>query len=268
MENSESNNVESKSEMVFINKSTFKILLVAIVSASIFSAFLGGYVLGVQTSESSEIVISEINDVSNNLQKPVQLSQQFGPQIIKNISLDDDPIRGNPDAKISIIEFSDFQCPFCAKFHKETLPQIEQNYISTGKVNFVYRDFPIQSIHPNAIPAALASECADDQGKFWEMHDMIFKTQRDWQGLEISQSVSLFKQYASKIGLDSKEFDSCVDSGKYLEEIKNDLDDGRNYGVTGTPGFFVGNEQIGFTKLIGAQPYSSFQRIIEQQLVQ
>ena len=268
MENFESNNGESKSEMVFINKSTFKILIVAIVSVSIFSAFLGGYLLGVQTSESSEIVISKINDVSNNLQKSVQPSQQLGPQIIKNISLDDDPIKGNPDASITIVEFSDFQCPFCAKFHQTTLPQLEQNYISTGKVNFVYRDFPIQSIHPNAVPAALASECADDQGNFWEMHDIIFKNQGVWQGLEIPQAASLFKEYAVDLGLDSNEFDLCVDSGKHLEEIQNDLNDGRQYGVTGTPGFFVGNEEIGFIKLNGAQPFSSFQRVIEQQLVQ
>jgi len=89
-----------------------------------------------------------------------------------------------------------------------------------------------------------------------------------WQNLEISQSVSLFKQYASEMGLDNEEFDSCMDSGKYLDEIKNDLNDGRDYGVTGTPGFFVGNEKIEFIKLIGTQPYSSFQRVIEQQLVQ
>lgn len=265
LENSDSNYSNQKSESVLIKKSTLNLILIGIITASIFSAFLGGYMLGVQTSQSSEIVISEANP---NLQKPVQDSQQFGPQIIRNISLDDDPIRGNPNAAITIIEFSDFQCPFCAKFHQDTLPQLEQNYISTGKVNFVYRDFPIQSIHPNAIPAALASECADDQGNFWEMHDMIFENQGIWQGVEISQSGNIFKQYASELGLNTKEFDSCFNSGKYLEEIRNDLDDGRAYGVTGTPGFFVGNEKIGFTKLIGAQPFSSFQRIIEQQLVQ
>ena len=131
----------------------------------------------------------------------------------------------------------------------------------------MYRDFPIQSIHPNAIPAALASECADDQGKFWEMHDMIFENQRNWQDLQIAESASLFKEYSIEIGLNTDEFDSCMTSGKHFEEIQNDLDDGRAYGVTGTPGFFVGNEKIGFTKIIGAQPFSSFQRVIEQQLV-
>ncbi len=256
---------EKQSTHISINKSTYKLLIITIVSVAIVSAFLGGYVIGGETVEPKEIIIRE--SMPNSQTKPAT-QEQFGPQIIRNISLDDDPMRGNPDAVITIIEFSDFQCPFCAKFHKETLPQLEQNYISTGKVNFVYRDFPITSIHPNAIPAALASECADDQGKFWEMHDLIFENQRTWQGLEIPQSVGLFKQYASELGLDSNEFDLCVDSGKYLEEVSNDLDEGRAYGVTGTPGFFVGNEKIGFVKLIGAQPFSSFQRVIEQQLVQ
>lgn len=256
--------INNKSENIFIKKSTFNKLIIGIFIASIIVTFLIGYMFGAQTNESSEITINEISDI--NLNSAPSPQEQFGPQIIRNISVDDDPMKGNPDAPITIIEFSDFQCPFCAKFHEETLPQLEQNYISTGKVNFVYRDFPIQSTHPNAVPAAFASECADDQGKFWEMHDMIFENQRVWQGLQIQQSMSLFRDYAVEIGLNTDEFDSCMSSGKYAEEIQNDLDDGRKYGVTGTPGFFVGNEEIGFTKLIGAQPFSSFQRVIDGQL--
>lgn len=264
----ESSNPESKSEHITLDKSTFNKLIIAVVAVSIVSAFLGGYVLGNQTNESLIINTNEINKAEQNLQKPIQSSQQMGPQILRNISLDDDPMKGNPDASITIIEFSDFQCPFCAKFHQSTLPQLEKNYISTGKVNFVYRDFPIQSIHPNAVPAALASECADDQGKFWEMHDIIFENQQIWKDLPIVQSVVLFKQYSSQLNLNTGEFDSCMDSGKYLEEIRNDLDDGRAYGVSGTPGFFVGNEKIGFVPITGAQPFSSFQRVIDGQLQQ
>ena len=208
----------------------------------------------------------------NKVKRPVQTSQttqaQTGSQIIKNVSLDDDPMKGNPDAEITIVEFSDFQCPFCWRFYTQTLPLIEQNYISEGKVNFVYRDFPITGIHPNAVPAALAGECADDQEKFWEMHDMIFINQKNWQDLPTTQSTNLFKEYAIEIGLNTDEYNACVNSEKYLEEIQNDLNDGRAYGVTGTPGFFVGNEKIGFTKIIGAQPYSSFQKLIDSQLSQ
>ena len=264
-------NPEPDSENIIVTKSSFNKLIMAIVSASILAAFLGGYLLGMQTAEPYYDTTDKIDGMAVSPQKlaptpSLPTQEQFGPQISRSISVDDDPMKGNPDAAITIVEFSDFQCPFCAKFHENTLRQIEQNYISTGKVNFVYRDFPIQSIHPNAIPAALASECADDQGKFWEMHDMIFENQRSWQDLQIVQSTSLFKEYAVKINLDSDEFDSCLDSGKHIGEIQNDLDDGRAYGVTGTPGFFVGNEEIGFTKLIGAQPFASFQRVIDGQL--
>jgi len=154
---------KKKDEQIVVSKSMYNRLIIAIVSVAIVSAFLGGYVIGGETAEPKEIIIRETIQSSQTKQTT---QEQFGPQIIRNISLDDDPMKGNPDAPITIIEFSDFQCPFCAKFHETTLPQLEKNYISTGKVNFVYRDFPIQSIHPNAIPAALASECADDQGRF------------------------------------------------------------------------------------------------------
>jgi len=250
-------------QQITVNKSTYNRLIIAIISVAIVSAFLGGYVVGGETAEPKEVIIRETVQSSQTSQTT---QEQFGPQIIRNISLDDDPMKGDPNASITIVEFSDFQCPFCAKFHQSTLPLIEQNYISTGKVNFVYRDFPIQSIHPNAVPAALASECADDQGKFWEIHDMIFENQRNWQDLQLVQSANLFRAYAIEIGLNMDEFDPCMTSGKHLDEISNDLNDGRAYGVTGTPGFFVGNEKIGFTKLIGAQPFSSFQRVIDEQL--
>lgn len=256
--------IEDKTpEKLTVNKSTFNRLIIAVVAVAIVSAFLGGYVVGGQTVEPKEIIVRETIQNSPAAQTT---QQQTGPQIIRNVSLDDDPMKGNPDAEITIVEFSDFQCPFCWRFYTQTLPLIEQNYMSTGKVNFVYRDFPIQSIHPNAAPAALASECADDQGKFWEMHDMIFEGQQVWKDLPISQSVALYKQYALEIGLDTSEFGSCMDSGKHIEEIQNDLNDGRTYGVSGTPGFFVGNAEIGFIPINGAQPYSVFQRIIDDQL--
>lgn len=250
-------------KQITISKSTYSRLIIAIISVTIVSAFLGGYVIGGETAEPKEIIIRE---TVQNPQTKQTTQEQFGPQIIRNISIDDDPMKGDPNAPITIIEFSDFQCPFCAKFHETTLPLLEKNYILTGKVNFVYRDFPITSIHPNAVTAALASECTDDQGKYWEMHDMIFENQRIWQGLEPSQSANTFRDYAIELGLNMDEFDSCMTSGKYIEEIKNDLDDGRAYGVSGTPGFFVGNAEIGFTKLIGAQPFSSFKQVIDRQL--
>ena len=236
-------------------------LILGIIVAVGAAAFFGGYTFANETAEPEQIIIQEPTGILGNTQP--QTSTQGPSQLPKIISMDDDPIRGDPNAKITIIEFSDFQCPFCAKFHSDTLPLLMQNYINTGKAKLVYRDFPIESIHPNAVPAAHASECADDQGKFWEMHDMIFENQRNWQNLEILESVDVFKKYALDIGMDGDEFDSCMSTVKHIDEIRKDLEDGQAYGVTGTPGFFVGNEETGFTKIIGAQPFSSFQKVIE-----
>jgi protein-disulfide isomerase len=188
------------------------------------------------------------------------------PNAPVKISIDDDPIIGNPDAPITIIEFSDFQCPFCARFHTQTLPLIMNEYIQDGKVRLVFRDFPIQSIHPNAVPASVAAECANEQSKFKEMHDALFENQNEWNNQETVDALALFSQYAAEIKLDQEIFDACLTNGKYIEEIRNDLDDGRDYGVSGTPGFFVGNDQIGYVELKGAQPFENFKKIIDAQL--
>ncbi|MFH1587183.1 MAG: DsbA family protein [Candidatus Diapherotrites archaeon] len=169
------------------------------------------------------------------------------------VSVDDDPVKGSEDAPVTIIEFSDFECPFCARFYSQTLSQIEKNYIDTGKVKLVYRDFPL-SFHQEAQPAAEAAECADEQGKFWEMHDKIFENQQ-------AISDSSYKQWAAELGLDTGQFNECLDSGKYASEVQKDVADGQAYGVSGTPAFFING-----TKLIGAQPYSKFEEAIENAL--
>ena len=188
------------------------------------------------------------------------------PKIPIKISVDDDPIIGSPNAPITIIEFSDFQCPFCARFHIQTLPIIMNEYVNEGKVKLVFRDFPIQSIHQNAIPASIAAECANEQGKFKEMHDILFEKQNEWSKKNTDNVIILFNQYASEFGLEEEKFDSCLKNGKYIEEIQKDLSDGRAYGISGTPGFFIGNDEIGFVELKGAQPFESFKKIIDSQL--
>ncbi len=175
------------------------------------------------------------------------------PAPVIEVSADDDPVKGSEDAPVTIIEFSDFECPFCARFYSQTLSQIEKNYIDTGKVKLVYRDFPL-SFHQEAQPAAEASECADEQGKFWEMHDKIFENQQ-------LISDSSYKQWATEMGLDTEQFNECLDSGKYASEVQKDFADGQAYGVSGTPAFFING-----TKLIGAQPYSKFEEVIENAL--
>lgn len=169
-------------------------------------------------------------------------------------SADDDPMLGNADAPVTMIEFSDFECPFCARFFQQTLPQIKEQYIKTGKVQFVYRDFPISSIHSNAEKAAEAGECADEQGKFWEYHDLIFSRQDQ-------MSVANYKRWAAELKLDTARFDSCLDSGKYADEVAKDFSDGQAAGVSGTPTFFINGQRV-----VGALPFEQFQRVLDAAL--
>src|SRR3989344_1746733 len=178
----------------------------------------------------------------------------------QDVSVDDDSFLGKKSAPVVVVEFSDFQCPFCRSFWRDTLPLIKSEYIDTGKVRFVYRDFPL-GFHPGAIPAAQATECAEDQGKFWEMHDKIF-IEQDKQGSGTVQfGVDDLKRWAGELGLNTGEFNSCLDSGKYAEEVSNDLKDGQAAGVSGTPSFFINGRSI-----VGAQPFSAFKAIIDEGL--
>jgi len=264
---------KKESESISIKKSTYNKMIKGIVVAIAISTFFGGYTLGtMQDSGLSEkeletLIIAAGQGSAAQTPLPTQQpTQPSTPQIIQ-VSLDDDPVKGNPDAPITLVEFSDFQCPFCYRFHQNTLPLILENYVDTGKVKFVYRDFPIVSLHPNgAIPTAIAAECADEQGMFWQYHDKIFQNQKNWERLPAEDIINVLKTYAQELGLNTNQFNDCLDSGKYLDEVNKDLQDGSSYGVTGTPGFFIGNEQSGYMKVIGAQPYSVFQRIFDQLL--
>ena len=168
--------------------------------------------------------------------------------------VDDDPVLGNKNAPLTIVELSDFQCPFCKRARDDAIVQIEEQYVKTGKVKLVYRDFPLSSIHPMAQKAAEASECADDQGKFWEYHDIIFENQE-------SLSLASLKQWAATLELDTTTFNNCLDSGKQAGEVANDLSDASAAGGRGTPYFIVGNQPLS-----GAQPFAAFQQAIESQL--
>jgi protein-disulfide isomerase len=248
-------------------KSTSSGMIVAFVAVVAIAAFFAGSYFS--NLDSDVVTKSELEDAISRLESKIVSAQvptpTQPPQPVR-ISLDDDPIRGDPNAPITIVEFSDFQCPFCARFHEQTLPLLLEEYIDQGKVNLVYRDFPIQSIHPNALPAAVAAECANEQGKYWEYHDTLFEKQSGWSRADSNTVISTFSQYATDIGLEQQQFDSCLESGKYLEEVQGDLSDGRDYDITGTPGFFIGNSDIGFVKINGAQPFDSFKRVIDAQL--
>lgn len=254
---------------ITVKKSTFTSLVVVLVIVIAISAFFAGNY--VSNFNSDKVTQSDLNNAFAKLEEKIltstQPSVQPNTQPIK-VSVDDDPMKGNPDAPITIIEFSDYECPFCGKFYTDTLPLIEENYINTGKVNFVYRDFPIQSIHPNAVPTAMAAECADDQEMFWPYHDMIFENKRTWEKQRGQSLVNELVQYAVVLGLDAEEFTVCLESNKHLDEVRNDLQDGQSYGISGTPGFFIGNDNSGYIKISGAKPYQTFVEILEGMLAQ
>lgn len=256
--------------VITIKKSSYNKLLAALIAAIVISAFLGGYSIGTfgnsgVSSEELNEILSEI-EVQQTAPVPIQQpSQPNQPQILQ-ISLDDDPVKGNPDAPVTVVEFSDFQCPFCSRFYTQTLPQLQENYIDTGKIKLVYRDLPLDSLHPNARPAHIAAECADDQKKFWEYHDILFERQSEWNRLPPSALLATLNQYATELKLDSETFDLCIRSPQMANEVNQDYLEATNYGATGTPTFFVGNENDGFIKLVGAQPYSAFKNVIDNQL--
>ena len=257
---------QPNSEKISVKKSTFNGLVIGlIIIVGVAAFFAGSYTSNLNSNQISE---KDLEDALTKLELKIlqnRLPTEQPKQAVK-ISMDDDPIIGNADAPITIIEFSDFQCPFCARFHMQTLPLLLEEYIEEGKVKLVFRDFPIQSIHPNALPASVAAECANEQGKFREMHDILFENQNEWNKKDTTQVMTLFSQYAAGIQLEQERFDSCLIGAKYIEEIRNDLEDGRDYGVSGTPGFFVGNDEIGYVELKGAQPFDSFKKIIDAQL--
>lgn len=164
------------------------------------------------------------------------------------------PSKGSPDAPVTIVEFSDFQCTFCKKFWRETLPRIEEKYIRSGKVRFVYRHLAI--LGPPSVQAAIAAECAHEQGKFWPYHDRLFAS-----GGLFAFSTGNLKRYAEEVGLDRAQFGACLGGEAPREKVERETAVGRAIGMTGTPGFLINGG-----RMIGAQPYEVFEEIIETTL--
>jgi protein-disulfide isomerase len=173
------------------------------------------------------------------------------------------PLLGAPDAPLTLIEFSDYECPYCRRFVKTTLPALKAEYINTGKLRYVFRNFPLDQIHRDARKAAEAAQCAGEQGQYWAMHDVLFHKQ---QALQLEQ----LKTYARNLDLDAPAFDDCLELGRYAAEVQKDVEDGIALGVQGTPSFFLGKTSAGDTMqgifLSGAQPITAFRGVIERLL--
>ncbi|MGH7472794.1 MAG: DsbA family protein, partial [Candidatus Methylomirabilales bacterium] len=164
------------------------------------------------------------------------------------------PAKGSEAAPITIIEFSDFQCSYCRKFWKETLPRLEAEYVKPGKIRFVYRHLAI--LGEQSVSAGQAAECARDQGKFWEYHDKLFASQRPF-----AFTMGNLKHYAKELGLDTVAFNQCLDSGKYSQRVDAETGLGSTLGLRATPSFFINGRP-----LIGAHPFETFQLVIEEEL--
>jgi protein-disulfide isomerase len=212
------------------------------------------------------ILVFQINGLSGNLAgvnapakaptqpaaaaQPNAPAQPSAPVDMKAL-IKDEPTKGDAKAPVTIIEWSDFECPFCERFFSQTYGQLNDQYIKTGKAKLVFRNFPL-SFHPMAQKAAEAAECAFDQGKFWEMHDWIYT------GSNVQSGVAGLKAQAATLGLDTTKFNSCLDSGEKAAETQSDLAAGTAAGIRGTPGFLINGQLIS-----GAQPFSVFSQAID-----
>jgi protein-disulfide isomerase len=174
-----------------------------------------------------------------------------------NIDFEGWPVMGNPEAKVTMVEYSDFACPFCARFWQETLPAIKKDYVDTGRVRFVYKDF----IVVGGDRAAEAAHCAQEQGKFWEYHDLLFSRQTSdrasWGDSQVHRG------YAKELGLDATALIECFDSRRYREKVVNSTQEAIQNGGQGTPYFLINEVPI-----FGAEAYSKFQQVIDSLLAE
>lgn len=168
------------------------------------------------------------------------------------VATEDSPTLGPADAPVTIVEFSDYECPYCARWHQQVYKRLMQEY--EGKIRFVYRDFPLTSIHANATPAAIAAHCAGEQGAYFPFHDALFSYQ-----YELGREAYL--TYANALGLDAQSFETCLEEQRFADKVEADLRYGLSIGVSSTPTFFVNGIAI-----VGAQPYEVFQQVIEKEL--
>lgn len=204
-------------------------------------------------------------------------NQQAAPQAVptedltpKQVSVDDDPVLGDANAPVTLIEFSDYECPFCKRHFDDSYAQLKKEYIDTGKVKLVFRDLPLPFHEPMATTEAVAANCARSQGDdatYFKFHDEIFKrTTSNGNGLTKEKIYAI----SDDLGLDTAALTTCIDDTKNADEVKKDLADANTVGASGTPTFFIGKSTsdgvITGTKLVGAQPFSAFKAEIDKNL--
>ena len=210
------------------------------------------------------LAFGTFNDKPELAVQPTPTIQETGPAKITSATFMENgsPILGDPNAPITVVEFGDYQCFFCNKFFHETEDSILKNYIETGKVKVILKDFTI--IGADSITAANAAHCASDQGKFWEYHDTLYN---HWTGENNGWASSdNLLQFAGDLGLDMDEFSKCMTDSKHAKSIANSNQDAKDLGLTGTPAFFIISPDNKVTKIGGAQPYDVFEKIFNSKL--
>ncbi len=220
------------------------------------------------TKEQGDAILTELKHIRLLLQQQQALLQEnkVQPSIPEQkVTLDlgeSEYVLGSEDAPVTLVEFTDYQCPYCSRFHRITYPDIKKNYIDSGKLRYVSRDLPL-SFHKNAHQAAGATRCAGEQGKYWELRDVLSLNPKNLSAEGITQ-------YAQEKNLDMEEFQSCFTSSRYENEIQQDIAAAQSVGITGTPGFVLGptsKNKIDGIVIKGAKPYSTFAAQIDMILV-
>ena len=212
-----------------------------------------------------QAIQKELGEIKKLLQaqRPQPRQNRREPFKPTDISIKGAPFLGRPNAKVTMVEFTDYQCPFCRRHFTQVLPEIQKQYVATGKVKYVMRQFPLVSIHPRATKASEAALCAGDQGKYWQVHQRIFGAQRKLSDDDL-------RAHAEAEGLNLSQFDGCLTNGKYNEQVKADTSEGSKAGVQGTPSFFLGltdpadpNKIRAVEFIRGAQGLPAFQAKID-----
>ncbi len=240
----------------------------------ILVAALGAMPMAAQSSAEMKELKTEIEGLKASqkaIQKDIKiirdiLSGKQPPLEDVYVKISGAPSLGESTAKVTLVEFSDFECPFCGRYSTQTFSDLINEYVKTGKVKYYFRDFPLTQIHPKAVKAAEAASCAGDQNKYWEAHDRFFANQKALAPNEL-------EGHAVAMGLDQAKFKACLDGGKYAEKVKADMAEGTKLGVRGTPTFFFGyvdpkdpTRMQAHKLLSGAQPLAAFKEIIDNLL--
>lgn len=250
-----------------MNTLTNKLLVLVAMATVLVTVPVTGKAEGL-TQEQGNAILQELKQIRGLLQKQQTLFRQNIksqpiPNPIVKLTHREPYVLGKPDAPITLVEFTDYQCPYCSRFHTNTFPQIKKQFIDTGKVRFVSRDLPL-GFHKQAMPAARAARCAGEQGKYWELRHVLSSNPKNLSKESIIQ-------YVQEQDLDIGQFQDCFESNKYTNDIQQDMADARAVGLTGTPGFVVGltsqNGSLEGLKIKGAQPFASFERQIKKILV-